>query len=97
LTHDIEVLELATEKDRVIDGHKRREVLVERGGLHPEATGHLGQTEAVDPLLGHHVLGYVEDLFDGLLAASGPPIKRSRRLALGRDSRHTRDRIRSLA
>jgi len=56
--------------------------------LQPKATTSLRpqpflprQAEAVYPLLGHHVLGNVEDLLNGLLATPGPPVKRSRRLA----------------
>ena len=74
LAHDIEMSELPTQEEGVVDGHERGEVLVERGGLDAEAARHLGQAEAVDAFLGHHILGDVEDLLDGLLAPPGPPI-----------------------
>ncbi len=74
LAHDLEVFDLTAPEEGVVYGHQRREVLVDRGGLHAEAAGHLGQAEAVDPFLGHHVRGDVEDLLDGLLAPSGAPV-----------------------
>ena len=78
---------MAAEEQGVVDRHERREVLVDRGRLHAEATGHFGHTEAVDAVLGHDVLGDVEKLFDRLLPAPGPPVgtrRRGVRHALGR-------------
>ena len=53
----------------------RREVLVDSGGLDPEPPSDLGQCEPVDPVLGHHLGRDVEDLLDGFLPASGPPVE----------------------
>ena len=69
-----QVLELAPQEQRVVDGHERREVLVERRGLDPEAARHLGQAQPVDALLGHDLPGDVEDLLDRLLAPPRPTI-----------------------
>ena len=68
------MFDLTAPEEGVVYGHQRGEVLVDRGGLHAEAAGDLGQAEAVDPFLGHHVRGDVEDLLDGLLAPSGASI-----------------------
>jgi len=65
------VLDLAQQEERVVDGHDRREVLVDRRRLDSQPARHFRQTQAVDPFFGHHVQRDVEDLRDGLLAPGG--------------------------
>ena len=73
--HDVEVLELTPEEQRVVDRHQRREVLVERRRLDAEAPRHLGEAQAVHPFFGHHLDGDVEDLLDRLLPAPRPAVR----------------------
>jgi hypothetical protein len=58
-------------------------------GLDAEPARDLGEAEAVHAFLGHHGLGEVEDLLEGLLAAPGSPV-------LGHDQILTRDPLDSL-
>ena len=70
---------LAALEEGVEHVHERVEVLVERRRLHAESAGHLGQAEAVDAVLGHHVVGDGEDLVDGLLPSPGSTVGRRSR------------------
>ena len=70
----LEVGSLAPFEERVVDGHQRIEVLVDRRRFHAESAGDLGEAEAVDALFNHDWLGDGQDLSDGLLTAAGPAV-----------------------
>ena len=72
--HHLEVCTRGAGVERVVHRHQRREVLVQRRRRHTQATGDLGETETVHPLLGHDRFGEVEDLLDRLLSTPGTPV-----------------------